>query len=61
MTSSPQSTTRSRRGAADHGDPLTRELQELALALRADVPEPDRAFQQQLRRRVEAGFPKRWH
>ena len=25
-------------GAADHHDPLTRELQELALALRADAP-----------------------
>ncbi len=45
-------------GVAGHGDPLTRELQELALALRADAPEPDRVFQQQLRERVEAGFPK---
>ncbi|HMJ94897.1 MAG TPA: DUF4349 domain-containing protein [Thermoleophilaceae bacterium] len=45
-------------GAADHVDPLTRELQELALALRADAPEPDPGFQQELRRRVEHGFPK---
>jgi hypothetical protein len=45
-------------GAADHGDPLTRELQELALALRADAPEADPAFQQELRGRVERGFPK---
>jgi hypothetical protein len=45
-------------GAADHGDPLTRELQELALALRADAPVPDAGFQQELRRRVESGFAK---
>lgn len=45
-------------GAADHGDPLTRELQELALALRADAPEPDAAFRQELRGRVESGFAK---
>lgn len=45
-------------GAADHHDPLTRELQELALALRADAPEADSGFERQLRRRVEAGFPK---
>jgi hypothetical protein len=44
-------------GAADHLDPLTRELQELALALRADVPEPDPAFEKQLRRRLQSGFP----
>jgi hypothetical protein len=44
-------------GAADHSDPLTRELQELALALRADAPEADPVFQKQLRRRVESGFP----
>ncbi|HYN91037.1 MAG TPA: DUF4349 domain-containing protein [Thermoleophilaceae bacterium] len=45
-------------GVAGHGDPLTRELQELALALRADAPEPDEAFRQRLRERVESGFPK---
>src|SRR4051794_9538621 len=45
-------------GAADHGDPLTRELQELALALRADAPEPDPGFRQELRGRVEKGFAK---
>jgi Domain of unknown function (DUF4349) len=45
-------------GAADHHDPLTRELQELALALRADAPEADQDFQRRLRGRVEAGFPK---
>jgi len=45
-------------GAADHHDPLTRELQELALALRADAPEADPGFQRELRGRVESGFPK---
>src|SRR5215216_4528367 len=45
-------------GAADHHDPLTRELQELALALRADAPEADPGFERQLRGRVESGFPK---
>jgi hypothetical protein len=45
-------------GAADHGDPLTRELQELALALRADAPEADPGFRQTLRGRVESGFVK---
>jgi hypothetical protein len=43
-------------GAADHDDPLTRELQELALALRADAPEADPNFQRRLRGRVESGF-----
>src|SRR5829696_1415222 len=45
-------------GVADHHDPLTRELQELALALRADAPEAEPGFQRQLRVRVERGFPK---
>jgi Domain of unknown function (DUF4349) len=45
-------------GAADHHDPLTRELQELALTLRADGPEADPEFQRRLRGRVESGFPK---
>jgi Domain of unknown function (DUF4349) len=43
-------------GAADHNDPLTRELQELALALRADAPEADPNFQRRLHGRVESGF-----
>ena len=45
-------------GVADHHDPLTRELQELALALRADAPEADSGFERQLRGRVESGFRK---
>jgi hypothetical protein len=45
-------------GLADHGDPLTRELQELALALRADAPEPTPVYRDWLGKRVEAGFPK---
>ena len=43
-------------GAADHHDPLTRELQELALALRADAPGADPDFERRLRGRVETGF-----
>ena len=43
-------------GVADHHDPLTRELQELALALRADAPEADADFERRLRVRVERGF-----
>jgi hypothetical protein len=45
-------------GTADHSDPLTRELQELALALRADAPEPTDEFRHELARRVRSGFPK---
>ena len=45
-------------GVAADDDPLTRELQELALTLRAEVPEPAPEFREQLRARVEAGFPK---
>jgi hypothetical protein len=44
-------------GAAASADPGARELQELALALRADAPEPDLQFAGELRRRAEAGFP----
>jgi hypothetical protein len=44
-------------GAPTHEDPSARELQELALALRADSTAPDRAFAGELGRRVEAGFP----
>jgi Domain of unknown function (DUF4349) len=45
-------------GVAADEDPLTRELQELALALRADAPEPAREFRERMDRRVEAGFPR---
>jgi hypothetical protein len=45
-------------GVATDDDPLTRELQELALALRADAPEPTDKFSEWLDRRVEEGFPK---
>jgi Domain of unknown function (DUF4349) len=44
-------------GAAADDDPRTRELQELALALRADSAAPDPVFAQRLGARVEAGFP----
>ena len=46
------------RGAADHDDLDARELQELALALRADAPEPNADFADDLRGRVAAGFPQ---
>jgi hypothetical protein len=45
-------------GVAAHDDALTRELQELALTLRADSPEPTPEFRERLGKRVEAGFPK---
>jgi hypothetical protein len=45
-------------GTADHSDPLTREVQELALALRADAPEPTAEFRHELGRRLRSGFPK---
>src|SRR5919107_1560820 len=45
-------------GTADHSDPLTRELQELALMLRADAPEPTAEFRHELGRRLRSGFPK---
>jgi Domain of unknown function (DUF4349) len=44
-------------GVAGHGDPAARGLQELALALRADAPEPDPEFARELHQRVETGFP----
>ena len=44
--------------AAAHDDPLTRELQELALALRADAPQPRAEFASDLRARVDAGFSR---
>ena len=46
------------RGVAADDDPLTRELQELALALKADTPEPTPEFRERLDRRVRGGFPK---
>jgi uncharacterized protein DUF4349 len=45
-------------GVAADDDPLTRELQELALELRADSPEPTRAYRDWLDKQVERGFPK---
>ena len=45
-------------GRASASDPRERELQELALALRADSAEPSPAFAAELDRRVAAGFPK---
>jgi Domain of unknown function (DUF4349) len=46
-----------RAGTALHEDPVARELQELALALREDAPEPDPQFAERLGARAEAGFP----
>jgi hypothetical protein len=46
-------------GIAADEDPETRELQELALALRADSPEPTPAFSEWLGKRVEEGFPEK--
>ena len=45
-------------GAAAHGHTGARGLQELALALRADAPRPEAAFAEELRGRMEAGFPR---
>lgn len=47
-----------RDGRATASDPAERELQELALALRADSPEPDPRFADELSERVSAGFPR---
>jgi Domain of unknown function (DUF4349) len=44
-------------GATTHPDPEARALQELALALRADSPEPAHEFERDLRARLDAGFP----
>jgi hypothetical protein len=44
-------------GAADHDDPLVRELQELGLVLQADVPQPEAEFAEALEKRVREGFP----
>jgi Domain of unknown function (DUF4349) len=45
-------------GVAAHDEPRARELQGLALALRADAPEPRAEFARELERRVESGFPQ---
>jgi hypothetical protein len=44
-------------GVATSDEPSARELQELALALRAEAPEPDAEFARELRTRAKAGFP----
>jgi Domain of unknown function (DUF4349) len=44
-------------GVAADDDPRARDLQELALALRAESAAPDPAFAERLSARVEAGFP----
>jgi hypothetical protein len=46
-------------GMPTEADPVTRELQELGLLLRADAPEPTDGYRESLGRRVERGFPKR--
>src|SRR3954447_26785721 len=45
-------------GRVTAGEPRERELQELALALKADSPQPRPAFAAELDQRVAAGFPK---
>jgi hypothetical protein len=45
-------------GVPTEDDPVARELQQLALALRADAPEPTAVFSEWLDKRVEQGFPK---
>jgi hypothetical protein len=44
-------------GTATHDDPLARELQEVALALRAEAAQPDEEFAAALGERMKAGFP----
>src|SRR4051812_3542117 len=46
-------------GMPTETDPVARELQELALMLQADAPEPTDAYSEWLDKRVEQGFPKR--
>lgn len=48
-----------RAGATTTPDPGERELQELALALAAEAPEADPAFEARLRERVDQGFPRK--
>src|SRR4051794_29182562 len=45
-------------GRPDAADPAARELQEIALALRADAPEPDPAFVRSLDERVARRFER---
>jgi hypothetical protein len=45
-----------RDGAADHHDPLVRELQELGLLLQAEASEPDAEFAEALEQRMREGF-----
>ena len=45
-------------GTAGAEDAIERELQELALALRAESPEPSAEFAAELGKRVERGFPR---
>jgi hypothetical protein len=45
-------------GVAADDDPLTRELQELALMLREDAPQPSPEFRERLDWQVESGFEK---
>src|SRR4051812_25071732 len=46
-------------GVPTTADPVGREVQELALVLQAESPEPDPGFGEELDTRVEAGFPRR--
>jgi Domain of unknown function (DUF4349) len=45
-------------GVATDENPISRELQELALQLRADAPRPRDEFAAELRGRVDEGFPR---
>jgi Domain of unknown function (DUF4349) len=45
-------------GTAAHEDPIARELQELALELRADAPRPRDEWAEQMRARMAKGFPR---
>jgi Domain of unknown function (DUF4349) len=45
-------------GSAEHHEPAAHELQELALVLAAEAPRARPEFAEQLRGRVEQGFPK---
>jgi Domain of unknown function (DUF4349) len=45
-------------GSARHEEPAARELQELALVLAAEAPRPRPGFAEELRGRVEQGFPR---
>jgi len=45
-------------GTAAHEDPIARELQELALELRADAPRPRDEWAEQMRVRMTNGFPR---